>query len=98
MGSRHYAGRQDRTPRLRGKIGSATNLLLIMLSYTLSMEIKPRPSFPQPPGDFQQMEDTMYEFTVMITMLILRIVLPLGLLFAIGEMSRRSRQPAARGL
>lgn len=40
----------------------------------------------------------MYEFTVMITMLILRIVLPLGLLFAIGEMSRRSRQPAARGL
>lgn len=60
--------------------------------------MKPRPCFQVPQGHFQETEDAMFEFTVMFTMVLVRILLPVGLLLAIGEVSRRAGQPVVRGL
>jgi len=38
----------------------------------------------------------MYELTVLLTMVLVRIVLPVGLLLLIGELSRR--RPALKGI
>ncbi len=39
------------------------------------------------------MEDAMYELSVMVTMVLARVVVPVGLLLLIGEMSRTRQQP-----
>ncbi len=62
------------------------------------MEIGPQQFLKPSTGGFQEMEDAMYEFTVMVTMLLVRIVLPVGLLLGIGELSRRNQQSAVRGM
>lgn len=40
----------------------------------------------------------MYELTVLVSMLLLRIVLPIAVLIGFGEMSRSRRRPALKGM
>ncbi len=79
-------------------MGFHTNLLLIHLSHKLSAETQPR-RFSQPlrVGSLET-EDAMYEFTVMLTLIVARVVVPVGLLLLIGELSRTKKQPQLRGM
>ncbi len=40
----------------------------------------------------------MYQLTVLVSMLILRIVLPVAILIGLGEMSRSRRRTALKGM
>lgn len=40
----------------------------------------------------------MYQLTVLLTMVFLRIVLPVGLLLLIGELSHGRKRPSLKGI
>ncbi len=46
----------------------------------------------------REKEDDMYEFTVLISMLLLRIVHPVAVLIGFGEISRSRRRPTLKGM
>ncbi len=79
-------------------MGFHTNLLLIHLSHKLSAETQPRRFFWPPRVGSLETEDAMYEFTVMLTLIVARVVVPVGLLLLIGELSRTKKQPQLRGM
>jgi hypothetical protein len=46
----------------------------------------------------QDKEDGMYPIIVLLTMVLVRIVLPVGLLLLVGEMSRGRKRPTLKGI
>jgi hypothetical protein len=46
----------------------------------------------------QEMEDGMYPITVLLTLVLVRIVLPVGLLLLVGEFIRARRRAALKGI
>ena len=49
-------------------------------------------------SDFRKKEDAMNELTVLFTLVVVRIVLPVGLLLLIGELSRSHKQSGLKGI
>ncbi len=45
---------------------------------------------------FREKEDAMYELTVLVTLVLVRIVVPVGLLLLVGESVRNRKRPGLK--
>ena len=80
------------------KDGVPHEFTLIRLSYKLRTEAETHSAIGLPWICFQNQEDAVNELTVFATLFLVRVVLPLALLLAIGELARPHKHHTIRGI
>jgi hypothetical protein len=101
VGASHYAGTVALAVQSKPKVGGAYEFTSqTVATYTEGEPVRPRLQviwlLAMPHQDHHK-EEIMNELVVMLSLVFVRIILPVGLLLGVGEMSRRAQHPGLRG-